>query len=61
MYPGEHWKSFLTDIIQEEVLTLFREEIPGCLDSNWKEITLAFHSDLFEVPGDELHESLDKF
>jgi len=51
----------LTDIIQEEVLTLFREEIPGCLDSNWKEITLAFHSDLFEVPGDELHESLDKF
>ncbi|EHL47878.1 hypothetical protein SEEM030_19253 [Salmonella enterica subsp. enterica serovar Montevideo str. SARB30] len=49
------------DTIQQEVLTLFREEIPGYLDSNWKEIPLELDSDLFEAPGDDLHEALDKF
>ncbi len=49
------------DTIQQEVLALFREEIPGYLDSNWKEIPLELDSDLFEAPGDDLHEALDKF
>lgn len=49
------------DTIQQEVLALFREEIPGYLDSNWKEIPLELDSDLFETPGDDLHEALDKF
>ncbi len=26
--------------VQDKVLQLFREEIPGYLDSNWKEIPL---------------------
>ncbi|WP_234036312.1 DUF1493 family protein, partial [Salmonella enterica] len=51
----------LMDTIQQEVLALFREEIPGYLDSNWKEIPLELDSDLFEAPGDDLHEALDKF
>lgn len=49
------------DTIQQAVLALFREEIPGYLDSNWKEIPLELDSDLFEVPGDDLHEALNKF
>ena len=49
------------DTIQQEVLALFREEIPGYLDSNWKEIPLELDSDLFEAPGDDLHEALNKF
>ncbi|EAM5483867.1 DUF1493 family protein, partial [Salmonella enterica] len=49
----------LMDTIQQEVLTLFREEIPGYLDSNLKEIPLELDSDLFEAPGDDLHEALD--
>ncbi|MEH4272577.1 DUF1493 family protein, partial [Klebsiella michiganensis] len=51
----------LMDTIQQEVLALFREEIPGYLDSNWKEIPLELDSDLFEAPGDDLHEALNKF
>lgn len=39
----------LMDTIQQEVLALFREEIPGYLDSNWKEIPLELDSDLFEA------------
>ncbi len=39
------------DTIQQEVLALFREEIPGYLDSNWKEIPLELDSDLFEAPA----------
>ncbi|CDG46914.1 Putative protein of unknown function (DUF1493) domain-containing protein [Serratia symbiotica SCt-VLC] len=47
--------------IQEEVLALFREEIPGYINRYWKETPLEFDSDLFEVPGDDLHEALEKF
>lgn len=47
--------------VQDKVLELFREEIPGYLDSNWKKIPLELDSDLFEAPGDDLHEALNKF
>lgn len=36
--------------IQDDVLTLFREEIPGYLDENWKEVPLELDSDLFDAP-----------
>lgn len=49
------------DTIQDEVLTLFREEIPGFLDSHWKEIPLKLDSDLFDSLGDDFHEALNKF
>ncbi|GAB2927073.1 hypothetical protein GCM10011328_31840 [Hafnia psychrotolerans] len=47
--------------IQDQVLALFREEIPGYLDKHWKEIPLELDFDLFDAPGDDLHEVLDKF
>lgn len=47
--------------IQDQVLDLFKEEISTCLDKSWKEIPLELDSDLFEAPGDDLHEALDKF
>lgn len=43
------------------VLDFFRKEIPGYLDSHWKEIPLELDYDLFDAPGDDLHEALDKF
>lgn len=43
------------------VLDFFRKEIPGYLDSHWKEIPLELDSDLFEAPGDDLYEALNKF
>ncbi len=43
------------------VLSFFRKEIPGCLDNHWKEIPLELDSDLFEAPGDNLHQALRKF
>ena len=39
--------------IQDDVLKLFREEIPGYLDENWKEVPLELDSDLFDAPGDD--------
>lgn len=47
--------------ILEDVLALFREEIPGYLDEQWKEIPLEFDSDLFESPGDDLHDALNRY
>ncbi len=47
--------------IQNQVLDLFKEEISTSLDKNWKEIPLELDYDLFDAPGDDLHEALDKF
>ena len=47
--------------IQDDVLKLFREEIPGYLDENWKEVPLELDSDLFDAPGDDLHSALDRY
>lgn len=47
--------------IQEDVLTLFRDEISRELDSNGKEILLELDSDLYDAPGDDLHSALDRF
>ncbi|HBU0507931.1 TPA: DUF1493 family protein [Klebsiella pneumoniae] len=47
--------------IQDQVLYLFKDEISTCLDKNWKEIPLDLDYDLFDAPGDDLHEALDKF
>lgn len=47
--------------IQDEVLALFREEIPGYLDSHWKEIPLGLDSDLFDSPGDDFEDAIRKF
>lgn len=49
------------DTVQEQVLALFREEISGYLDKHWKEIPLELDYDLFDAPGDDLYEALDKF
>lgn len=53
--------SLLMKSIQDQVLDLFKDEISTCLDRDWKEISLELDSDLFEAPGDDLHEALDKF
>ena len=47
--------------IQDQVLDLFKDEISTYLDKNWKEIPLELDYDLFDAPGDDLHEALDKF
>ncbi|MDM2733364.1 DUF1493 family protein [Citrobacter sp. Cy070] len=47
--------------IQDDVLTLFREEIPGYLDENWKEVPLELDSDLFDATGDDLYDALRKY
>lgn len=47
--------------IQNQVLDLFKEEISTSLDKNWKEIPLELDFYLFEAPGDDLHEALNKF
>lgn len=46
--------------ITEEVLSLFRQEIPGYLEC-WKEVPLRLDSDLFDYPRDDLKDALDKF
>lgn len=43
------------------VLKLFNEEISRELDDNGKEIKLVLDSDLFYVPGDDLHYVLIKY
>jgi len=50
----------MTAII-EDVLVLFREEIPGYLDSKWKEVPLELDSDLFEHPRDDLEDALVEY
>jgi hypothetical protein len=47
--------------IQDDVLKLFREEIPGYLDENWKEVPLELDLELFDVPGDDLHSALTRY
>lgn len=47
--------------IADEVLSLFREEIPGYLDSQWKEIPLELDSDLFNCPRDDLEDAIRKY
>lgn len=51
----------MTTTITEEVLSLFREEIPGYLDSQWKEIPLELDSDLFNCPRDDLEDAVEKY
>ena len=46
--------------IQDQVLDLFKDEISTRLDKNWKEIPLELDYDLFDAPGDDLHEALNK-
>lgn len=53
--------TLLMSSIQNQVLDLFKEEISTSLDKNWKEIPLELDYDLFDAPGDDLHEALDKF
>ncbi len=47
--------------IQDQVLDLFKDEISTRLDKNWKEIPLELDYDLFDAPGDDLHDALNKF
>lgn len=47
--------------VTEEVLALFREEIPGYLDDQWKEVPLELDSDLFEHPRDDLEDAIQKY
>ena len=47
--------------IQDDVLKLFREEIPGYLDENWKEVPLELDTDLFDEPRDDLSDAIEEF
>ena len=47
--------------ISEEVLALFRKEISADVGGGWNEIPLELDDDLFDAPGDDLHDALDKF
>lgn len=47
--------------ITDEVLALFREEIPGYLDRNWKEVPLELDSDLYDCPRDDLEDAIRKY
>jgi hypothetical protein len=49
------------DTVQDKVLELFREEIPGYLDKHWKEIPLEFNSDLFDSPRDDLFDAIEEY
>ncbi|MEG1422537.1 MAG: DUF1493 family protein [Citrobacter sp.] len=51
----------MDEITSDEVLALFREEIPGYLDGNWKEVPLELDSDLFDHPRDDLEDALQKY
>ncbi|HIE5388591.1 TPA: DUF1493 family protein [Enterobacter cancerogenus] len=53
--------TILMSLITHEVLALFREEIPGYLDSKWKEIPLELDSDLFDCPRDDLEDAIRKY
>lgn len=47
--------------IKDEVLILFREEIPGYLDIHWNEIPIELDSDLFDYPRDDLDDAIKKY
>ncbi|NYU11228.1 cytoplasmic protein [Enterobacteriaceae bacterium CCUG 67584] len=47
--------------IANEVLELFNKEISKELDNEGKEVMLVLDSDLFDVPGDDLHYVLVKY
>lgn len=47
--------------ITNEVLELFNNEISRELDQDGKEVMLVLDSDLFDVPGDDLHYVLIKY
>jgi len=52
---------FLMNTIQDKVLKLFREQIPGYLDKHWKEIPLELDSDLFDSPSDDLSDAIEEY
>ncbi|ELY4674431.1 DUF1493 family protein [Cronobacter turicensis] len=52
---------FILMTITDEVLALFREEIPGYLDQNWKEVPLDLDSDLYDCPRDDLEDAIRKY
>ncbi len=52
---------FILMTITDEVLALFREEIPGYLDRNWKEVPLELDSDLYDCPRDDLEDAIRKY
>ncbi|EKM0667348.1 DUF1493 family protein [Cronobacter turicensis] len=52
---------FILMAITDEVLALFREEIPGYLDQNWKEVPLDLDSDLYDCPRDDLEDAIRKY
>lgn len=47
--------------IQDQVLDCFKDQISTSLGKNWNEIPLQLDYDLFDAPGDDLHEALNKF
>ncbi len=47
--------------IQDNVLALFRKEIPGYEDKYGNEIPLQFHSDLFDEPRDDLSDAIEEY
>jgi hypothetical protein len=47
--------------IIDDVLVMFREEIPGYLDDDWKEVPLELDSDLFDSPGDDFYDALNRY
>lgn len=49
------------DTIKNQVLCLFRKEIPGYDDKYGNEIPLEFHSDLFNEPRDDLYDAIEKY
>ncbi|ELY4720640.1 DUF1493 family protein [Cronobacter sp. 153480017-3] len=52
---------FILMTITDEILALFREEIPGYLDRNWKEVPLELDSDLYDCPRDDLEDAIRKY
>lgn len=47
--------------VQDEVLALFRKEIPGFEDKDGKEIPLELDTDLFEEPRDDLSDAIEEY
>lgn len=47
--------------ITDEVLALFRDEIPCYQDDHGKEIPLELDSDLFDYPRDDLEDAIRKY
>ena len=51
----------MASTITDEVLALFRDEIPGYQDDHGKEIPLELDSDLFDYPRDDLEDAIRKY